>query len=71
MSPEFFLPSPDDVKRVKTDQVVLISHLLMQCIPGLTYFANFMPKLIQHKYSKVMSNKSEVLMLDVLMKNEA
>ena len=68
---EFFLPSPDDVERVKTDLVVLISRVLTHYIPGLAPFAKVVPKHILHKYSKVMSNKSEVFVLDVLMKNEA
>ena len=69
--PEFFLPSPDDVNRVKMNLVVLISRVLTHYIPGLAPFAKVVPKHIQHKYSKAMSNRSEVFVLDVLMKNEA
>ena len=68
--PEFVLPSPDDVKGVKMNLVVLISQVLTHYIPGLAPFAKFVPKHIHRKYSNVMSNRSEVFMLDVIMKNE-
>ena len=68
---EFFLPSSDDVQSVKTNLVVLVSRILTHYIPGLVPFAKAVPKHIQHQYSKVMSKKSEVFVLDVLMKNEA
>ena len=69
--PKFFLPSLDDVNKVKMNRVVLISRVLTHYIPGLASFAKVVPKHIQHKYSKVMCNRSEVFVLDVLMKNEA
>lgn len=65
---EFFLPSSDDVQSVKTNLVVLVSRILTHYIPGLVPFAKAVPKHIQHQYSKVMSKKSEVFVLDVLGK---
>ena len=46
----------------------LITRLLTQYIKGLSVFAKAVPQHIQHKYSV---EKSEVIVVDVLMKNEA
>lgn len=67
---EFFLPSCDDVKKVKTNLVVLVSRILTQYITGLTPFRKAIPKHIMHIYSKEMSQKSHIFLLDILMKNE-
>ncbi len=68
---DFFLPTSDDVSRVKTNLTHLVSRVLTKYIPGLVCFAKIVPKHITHTYSKEMSHKSEVFTLDVLMKNEA
>ena len=65
-----FLPQRSDVFRVKSNLVVLVSRLLTQYFPALGFLASVVPKHIKHKYSKQMAEKSEVAVLDVLMKNE-
>lgn len=67
----FFLPSHDDVSQVKGNLAVLVSRIITQYITSLAPFAKLVPQNIQHLYSKEMSKKSEVFILDVLMKNEA
>lgn len=68
---ESFLPTHDDVKSVKGNLVVLVSRLLTKYFKSLSPLAKSIPQHIGHMYSTQMSKKSEVVVLDVLMKNEA
>ena len=65
-----FLPTCDDVHKVKTNLVIIVSRVLTQYITALTPLSKAIPKHITHRYSTEMSKKSEVVVLDVLMKNE-
>ena len=68
---QFFLPSSSDVAAVKDNLAVLVGRILTQNFRALEPFSKAVPKHILHKYSGVMSKKSDVVVLDVLMKNEA
>ena len=68
---ESFLPSPDDIKHAKSNLVVLVSRLLTQYIKELSPMSRSVPQHIPHKYTDEMSQRSEVAVLDILMKNEA
>lgn len=70
---DFFLPTSDDISKVKANLVVIVSRVLTQynVIPGLAPFSKAVTKHILNQYSNEMSQKSEVYVLDVLMKNEA
>ena len=65
-----FLPTCDDVHKVKANLVIIVSRVLTQYITALTPLSKAIPKHITHRYSTEMSKKSEVVVLDVLMKNE-
>ena len=65
-----FLPSMEDVQCIKKNLITLICRILTQYISGLTSLAKVVPKHILHKFSNEMSQKSEVIVLDVLLKNE-
>lgn len=67
---ELFLPEQRDIVAVKSNLVILVSRILTQYFPALSFLAKVVRKHILHKYSNVMSKKSEVVVLDVLMKNE-
>ena len=67
---DFFLPTSDDVAKVKDNLVVLVSRVLTKYLPKLASFSKVVTKHIRHVYSKEMSGKSEVYVLDILMKNE-
>lgn len=67
---EFFLPSKDDVSKIKANLVILVSRVLTQYVADLVPLAKVVPKHILHNYSKETSQKSDVYILDVLMKNE-
>ena len=66
-----FLPTQDDIQAVQSNLVALVSRLLTTYIKGLLPFSESVPKHIIHQYSREMSKKSEVVVLDILMKNEA
>lgn len=68
---ELFLVNTSDVSAVKENLVKIMSRVLTQYISALRPLAKFIPKHILHKYSREMAQKSEVYVLDVLMKNEA
>lgn len=67
---EDFLPSIRDIQAVKGNLVTLVSRILVQYFPALAFLSKVVPKHILHRYSKKMAEKSEVVVLDVLMKNE-
>lgn len=68
---ESFLPTLSDVNAVKKNLVVLVCRVLTRYIHGLSPLSIAIPQHITHTYSAQMSKKSEVVVLDVLMKNEA
>lgn len=68
---EFFLPKRADVLAVKENLVILVARILTEYFTALAPFSELVPKHILHRYSTEMSKKSEVVVLDVLMKNEA
>lgn len=68
---EEFLPVEDDVIAIQQNLVIIVSRILTQYIRGLSVFAKAVPQHTQHQYSAEMAKKSEVIVLDVLMKNEA
>ena len=48
-----------------------LAEFFTRYIVGLAPLAKYVPKHILHEYSREMSQKSEVYILDVLMKNDA
>ena len=71
LSSNSFLPTASNVQAVKRNLVVIVSRLLTHYVHHLAPLSKSVPKHIMHKYSQHMSHKSEVVVLDVLMKNEA
>lgn len=67
---EFFLPTIEDVTKVKGNLTVLVSRVLTQYITKLAPFSKAVTQHIEHVYSKEMAEKSDVFVLDILMKNE-
>ena len=70
---ESFLPTHDDVWQVKENLVVLVSlrRMLTKYFKSLSPLSKAVPQPISHQYSEQMLKKSEVVMLNALMKNEA
>ena len=68
---ELFLPTIHDIQAVKGNLVVLVGRILTTYFPTLKFLKSAFPKHILHRYSEEMSQKSEVVVLDILMKHEA
>ena len=70
---EGFLPGVEDARKVhvKGNLVIIVGRILTKYIVGLLPLAKAIPKHIQHEYSREMFKKSDVVVLDALIKNEA
>ena len=68
---DYFLPNSSDVAAVKSNLVVLVGRILTEYFPSLACFSKVVPKHILHRYSAQMCKKSDVVVLDILMKNES
>ena len=66
-----FLPNSDDITAIQRNLVMIVSRMITEYIDGLSVSSKAIPKHIEHKYSSEMAKKSVVVLLDVLMKNEA
>ncbi|KAL5509486.1 hypothetical protein EMCRGX_G004873 [Ephydatia muelleri] len=65
-----FLPSREDMKVVQSDVEVLVARILCDYIKDLRQLKKFVVIHIPHTCSDKMADKSEVIVLDVLHKNE-
>jgi hypothetical protein len=66
-----FLPTCEDYQAIRNNLVIIVCRILTKYIDSLSIFSKVIPPHILHEYSKEMGKKSEVIVLDVLMKNEA
>ena len=66
-----FLPSVADLEKVRKSLVILVSRVLTKYIESLQPLSTSVVAHIPHQYSKEMSKKSNLAVLDVLLKNEA
>ena len=65
-----YLPSSSDVLQLKKNLVIMVSHILCENIKEISCVAKLVPQHIYHQYSSSVCRKSEVVVLDVLHKNE-
>lgn len=70
ISTEMFLPSTKDILSLKANLTIIVSRILCENIKALHCAAKLIPQHIYNKNSDYMSQKSEVVVLDVLDKNE-
>ena len=66
-----FLTTSEDFVAVRRNLVIFVSNIITHYIDGLSVLSKSVPQHIQHKYSTEMGKKSDVIVLDVLMKNES
>lgn len=69
--PAKFLPDKEDVKGITSNLLVIVERVLVKYLPDLAFLTGVVPDHILHEYSKEMTVKSDVAVVDVLMKNEA
>ena len=65
-----FLPSSIDVDAVESNLLVIYSPIICDYIKALRPLSKSVPEHIPHAYSKEMAQKTDVIVLDVLHKNE-
>ena len=63
-----FLPTSEDYQAIRNNLVILVCRILTKYIDSLSIFSKAIPP---YYYSNEMGMKSEVIVLDVLTKNEA
>ena len=56
---------------MKRNLVIMVSHVLCENMKQFKHILKSLPKYIYHEYSDEMCQKSEVLLINVLHKNEA
>ena len=66
-----FLPSCTELQNTRKNLVVLVGRVLTKYVESLKPLAQCVSSHIPHQYSKEMSEKSQIAVLDVLVKNEA
>jgi len=71
LQPSDFLPTAEDIKAIQDNLVVLVSRILCQNMKHLSFILRVVPAHVTHQYSEENAKKSDVIVLDVLMKNEA
>ena len=64
------LPTSEDYQAIRNLSII-VCKIITQYIKSLSIFCKAIPPHILHEYSKDIGTKSEVIVLDVLMKNEA
>jgi hypothetical protein len=65
-----FLLSPEDCSTLRDNYVILIARMLVQHLTFLQPFRKCVPQHIQHEYSEIMKQKSTVVPIGVIPKNE-
>lgn len=65
-----FLPTAADIIEIKRNLHTLVSRIACHYVKGLQKLKKLVPAHITHAYSEEMTKKSEVIVLDVLHKNE-
>ena len=65
-----FLPTQQDIDAIQNNLVVLVARVLCKNMKFLSSFSKYVTAHIENKYAKEMAKKSDVIVLDVLMKNE-
>ena len=71
LRPSAFLPTVHDIRAIQDNLVILVSRILCYNMNHLSFLSKVVPAHITHQYSEEMAKKSDVVVLDVLMKNEA
>ena len=69
--PEQFLLNDQDRLLLFQSYKVLLGRLMARNIPAFAWLDSVLPKLIPHEHTAVMSQKSSILPLELILKNKA
>ena len=70
LTPSAFLPAQQDIDAIQENLVILVACVLCNNMKFLSSFSEYVTKHIANKYATEMGKKSEVIVLDVMMKQE-
>ena len=56
-----FLPTTDDCMAIRNNYIILTSRVIVEYLPSFSAFRQCVPQHIPHRYSDVMSEKSEMV----------
>ena len=70
VDPGIFLLSDDELSEIAFRYCIYVGRIIVDVFPKLNFLADLLPKHIPHQYSDEMKQKSEVVTMPVLMKDE-
>ena len=70
VDPGIFLLSDDELSHIACRYRIYAGRIVVKVFPALSFLADLVPKHIPHQYSEEMKQKSEVITMPVLMKDE-
>ncbi len=68
--PNIFLLGDDDLRDVADRYCIYAARIFVEFFPALHFLADLVPEHIPHEYSELMKQKSSVITMPVLMKDE-
>lgn len=71
LKPGQFLPHAVDTQELSRNLLILVERVITKYIPDIGFMSKIVPQHILHPHSVEMSQKSNICVLDVLIKNEA
>ena len=69
-TPDIFLLSDEDLRESADRYLVYAARIFVEFSPALNFLANLLPKHISHEYSELMKQKSDIITMPILMKDE-
>ena len=64
-----FLPNVADCNAFRENYAILLGREIMKSIPYFSFFEEFIPQHILHKYSDKMSQKSNIVSIELVLLN--
>ena len=69
-APDIFLLSDEDLSEIADRYRIYAGRIFVEFYPALDFLADLLPKHIPHEYSELMKQKSDIITMPVLMKDE-
>ena len=69
-APGIFLLSDEDLSEIADRYRIYAARIFVEFFPALDFLADLLPKHIPHEYSELMKQKSDIITMPVLMKEE-
>ena len=69
-APDISLLSDEDLSEIADRYRIYAARIFVEFFPALDFLADLLPKHIAHEYSELMKQKSDIITMPVLMKDE-